>query len=210
MPPTPRFGRYAERSFGVGATDRDVQLQVGGAMRGGVRRVDVWPGAAITDDALRHLRGVAEVRLMCCTGITDAGLVHLRGASDVDLYGCHQITDAGLAHLGRARFLDLSGCHRITDRGLLALRSAVRVTLFDCHRLTAEGIEEFLAMRSSSSSKGAGGRCRVCPDYGWPSRRRRQITPRTEILPCFPEHPERYTSVVPLFPPPTPPPCVIM
>src|SRR4051812_35366123 len=50
--------------------------------------------------------------------ITDQGLRHLKGIDSLSLRGNHQITDKGLAFLKGIQSLDLEYCEGITDRGL--------------------------------------------------------------------------------------------
>jgi hypothetical protein len=116
------------------------------------------PAAAVTDQELAGLRVLAgapafqALDLSWCEQITDDGLKHLTALGqvrDLDLSGCSQITDLGLSFLTALpdlHHLDLSCCSQITDLGLrhlMALEQLQSLTLLICERLTDAGVLAF-------------------------------------------------------------------
>ncbi len=85
----------------------------------------------ITDEGLRHLRGLHALRdlRLCGTRITDSGLESLRelAALEVLYLSDTTVTDEGIQVLGghrRLRILDVKGT-RVTSRGLQSLRDVL-------------------------------------------------------------------------------------
>jgi len=115
-----------------------------------------FAGHDVTDAALKHLKGLAELKSVGIAGtrVTDAGLVHLKGMTgleDVNVADT-QITDAGLEHLKgmtNLRTLFLLGT-QVTDVGLEHLKGMTNLhTLYlQGTQVTDDGLEHLKGLTS--------------------------------------------------------------
>jgi serine/threonine protein kinase/WD40 repeat protein len=89
----------------------------------------------LTDDGMRNLSGLTELRLLAigATRFTDAGLAHLTALPRLralDIGGSSHVTDAGLAHVGRLTTLTGVGLQwmPVTNAGLEQLTTLKNLT----------------------------------------------------------------------------------
>ena len=108
-------------------------------------------GAAVKDEDLVHLRGVANVCMWGCTGLTDAGFAHLAGVRVVRLHGCNnpRLTHCALQHIRGARVVIMTSCGQSSLNSMGAC-------------MALEGVE---ALDISSCSQFEGG------ELGWLGKR---------------------------------------
>jgi hypothetical protein len=120
----PAFPRL-QSLFLLQATDRT--LEAAGRLRG--LETLVMAGDDVTDDGLRHLRGLSRLRRLEVSGarVTDAGVRHLTALENLESLALDEtrLTDRALAGLLGLKGLKslVIGSTRITEKGIEMLRA---------------------------------------------------------------------------------------
>lgn len=81
----------------------------------------------VTDNGLKHLRGIYSLSISKNTQITNAGFKHLKGIYNLMIFELESITDDAFKNLRGIRMLTLSKCKKLTAKLFEYLQSNVKI-----------------------------------------------------------------------------------